>query len=58
MVTMEKQIGIGMVVLAVILLVGCLLTIGHADYGQWFPFLLIGGGVLGWVGIKKMMLGT
>ena len=53
---MNKQIGIGMVVLAVVLLVASLMTIGHADYGQWFPFLLLGGGALGWFGFKKIRL--
>ena len=51
---MDKQIGIGMVVLAVVLLVACLMTIGHADYGKWFPFLLVGGVALGWFGFKKI----
>lgn len=51
---MDKQIGIGMVVLAVVLLVACLMTIGHADYGKWFPFLLVGGIALGWFGFKKI----
>lgn len=50
---MDKQIGIGMVVLAVVLLVASLMTIGHADYGQWFPFFMVGGVALGWFGFKR-----
>ena len=50
----DKQIGITMVVLSVILLVSSLLTIGDADYGKWFPFFLVGGAALGWLGFKKI----
>jgi hypothetical protein len=37
-----------------VLLVASLMTIGHADYGKWFPFLLAGGVALGWFGFKKI----
>lgn len=51
---MDKEIGIAMVILGVILLAASLVTIGHADYGKWFPFLLIGGAALGWFGYKRI----
>jgi len=52
-----KQNGIAMVVLSVILLFISLMTIGDADYGKWFPFFLVGGVALGWLGFKKMFGG-
>ena len=51
---MDKQIGIGLIVLAVVLLVASLMTIGHADYGKWFPVLLVGGVALGGFGLKRI----
>jgi hypothetical protein len=51
---MDKQIGIGMVVLAVVLLIASLMTIGHADGRQWFPLLILGVVALGWFGYKRI----
>jgi hypothetical protein len=51
---MDKQIGIGMVVLAVVLLFASLMTIGDGDYGKWFPFFIVGGVALGWFGYKRI----
>ena len=48
-----KQLGILMTVLGIALIILSVVSLKVGSQGQWFPFLLIGGGVLIWVGIKK-----
>jgi hypothetical protein len=48
-----KQLGIVMTALGIAALICSVVSVNVGDQGKWFPVLLIGGGILVWVGIKK-----
>jgi len=50
---MPKQIGISMAVGGVALVVASMVAMNFPGYGKWFPVVLIGGGVLLWMGVQK-----
>ena len=50
---MPKQLAIVMAVGGAAVLVLSMLSLNYADASKWFPVLLIGGGVLVWLGIQK-----
>jgi hypothetical protein len=50
---MSKQLAMAMAVGGAVLLVFSMMSLNYADASQWFPVLLIGGGVLVLLGIQK-----
>jgi hypothetical protein len=49
--TKEKAAGLG--VIGILLMIGSLVSLRYPDVSQWFPVLLLFGGVMTWVAIGR-----
>ncbi|HEV8680690.1 MAG TPA: hypothetical protein VGQ90_15040 [Stellaceae bacterium] len=50
---MPKQVGITMAVGGAALVIASMVTMNIPNYSNSFPILLIGGGILLWMGVQK-----